>query len=206
DPSKPSEWTEQELLKLTKELRKLTKPMIIAANKADIPIAKQNIERMKKEFPNYKIIPCSAEAEIALREAAKHGLIHYIPGEKTFKILEEGKLNEKQKKALEFIQKNVLDIYGSTGVQDVLNAAVFDLLNYMAIHPGGVSKLEDSQGRVIPDCFLMPKGTTALQFAYRLHTDFGKNFIRAIDVKTKMTVGKDHVLKNLDIVEIVAGK
>tara|TARA_Y100000310_G_C20401343_1_gene677541 strand:- start:7 stop:165 length:159 start_codon:yes stop_codon:yes gene_type:complete len=52
----------------------------------------------------------------------------------------------------------------------------------------------------------MPTQTTALQFAYRLHTDFGEKFIRAIDVKTKMTVGKDHQLKHGDILEIVADK
>ncbi|MBW3020291.1 TGS domain-containing protein, partial [Candidatus Woesearchaeota archaeon] len=83
---------------------------------------------------------------------------------------------------------------------------VFGLLKYIAIHPGGASKLEDRDGNVLPDCFLMPPGTTALDFAYRLHTDFGKNFIRAIDVKTKKTVGKEHPLQNTDILEIVSGK
>jgi ribosome-binding ATPase len=52
----------------------------------------------------------------------------------------------------------------------------------------------------------MPFGTTALDFAYKLHSDFGDNFIRAIDVKTKMTIGKEHVLKNGDVVEIISGK
>jgi len=36
-----------------------------------------------------------------------------------------------------------------------------------------------------------------------VHTDLGRDFIRAIDVKTKLVVGKDHLLKNLDIVEII---
>ncbi|MFC1754319.1 redox-regulated ATPase YchF [Thermoproteota archaeon] len=206
DPEKPGSWTDDQLLSLAKELRRLTKPMIIAANKIDMQTAKDNVARLKKEFPDYNIIPCSAESELALREAAKHSLIEYVPGEKGCSIIAEDKLNDKQKQAIGFIKKNVLDIFGTTGVQEVLNAAIFDLLKYIAIHPGGVGKLEDSEGRVIPDCFLMPEGTTALQFAYKLHTDFGKNFIRAIDVKTKMTVGKEHVLKNLDILEIVAGK
>ncbi|MFQ5475247.1 MAG: redox-regulated ATPase YchF [Candidatus Nanoarchaeia archaeon] len=206
DPVKPSTWDEQALLRLSTVLRKNTKPMIIAANKIDVPTAKANVKRMKKEFPHHSIITCSAESELALREAAKTNLISYVPGENSFKILDAERLSDKQKNALGFIQKNVLDIFGSTGVQDVLNATVFDILGYIAIHPGGVGKLEDSEGRVLPDCFLMPRGTTALQFAYKLHTDFGRNFIRAIDVKTKMTVGKDHVLKHLDIIEIVAGK
>ena len=88
----------------------------------------------------------------------------------------------------------------------MLNTAVFEVLKYIAIFPGGASKLEDKDGNVLPDCFLLPGGSTALDFAYKLHTDFGKNFIRAIDVKSKRTVGKEHLLQNLDIVEIVAGR
>ena len=100
----------------------------------------------------------------------------------------------------------MLDAYGSTGVQQAINAAVFELLGYVAIFPGGVNKLADQFGRVLPDCFLMPPGTTALDFAFKLHTDFGKNFIRAIDVKKKLPVGKDYKLQNRDVVEIVSGK
>ena len=99
-----------------------------------------------------------------------------------------------------------MNTYGSTGVQQALDHAVFHALRYLAIFPGGVNKLEDSQGRVLPDCFLMPEGTTALDFAYRIHTDIGKNFIKAVDVKTKRVVGKEHVLQHEDIVEIVTRK
>ena len=90
--------------------------------------------------------------------------------------------------------------------EDAINAAVFKLLGYVAIFPGGVSKLEDSEGRVLPDCFLMKEGSTALDFAYLLHTDLGKNFIKAIDVRTKRAVGKDYVIKNRDILEIITSK
>lgn len=204
---KPTDWTQEELLGIATILRKITKPMIIAANKCDAgDVAYQNYERLKKNFSDYIIIPCSAESELALREAAKHELIDYIPGEKSFTIKDESKITDKQKSALMFIQKNILDKYNSTGVQDILNKSVFELLKFVAIFPGGVNKLEDSDGNVLPDCFLMPPKTTALDFAYRLHTDFGKNFIKAVNVRTKMPVGKDHVLDNLDILEIMAKK
>jgi len=205
DPLKPLSWSEDDLMNISVQLRKRTKPMIIAANKIDVPSAHANFERIKKEFPGYIIVPCSAETELALREAAKKGMIDYVPGEKSFINVDETKLSAQQAKGLQFIKK-ILDDYGSTGVQEVINRSVFDLLKYIALYPGGVTKLEDSKGNVIPDCFLMPGETTALEFAYRLHTDFGKNFIRAIDVRTKMTVGKEHVLKDGDIVEIVSGK
>ncbi len=203
---KPQFWTDDELLKLAVVLRKKTKPLIIAANKIDIPGAAENLTRLRKQFPGHSFIGCSAEAELALKEAAKSGLIDYLPGEKTFTVVQEGKLNERQKKGLEFLRLNILDRLGSTGVQEVLDKAVFDLLGYVAIFPGGVNKLEDSQGRCLPDCFLMPPKTTALDFAYKLHTDFGKNFIRALDVKTKKPVGKEYLLKHRDVVEIVSGR
>jgi len=203
---KPQYWTEDELKGLATQLRRRTKPMIIACNKVDIPGADATLERLQKEFPEYIFIACSSESELALKEAAKHEIIDYVPGNNHFTILNESKLNEKQQKALMFIKDTILTKYGSTGVQDVIDKSVFTLLEYMAIFPGGVSKLEDSEGRCLPDCFLMPPNTTALDFAYKLHTDFGKNFIRAIDVRTKRTVGKEHLLQHRDIVEIVAGR
>ena len=128
-------------------------------------------------------------------------LISYIPGEKSFKILKED-IPEAQKQGLEFIKTQIIDQYQSTGIQEILNTAVFEILGYIAIFPGGVSKLEDSKGNVLPDCFLMPGKSTAVDFAYKLHTDFGNNFIKAINVRTKIAIGKDHELKNLDIMEI----
>ncbi|MBT3304002.1 redox-regulated ATPase YchF [Candidatus Woesearchaeota archaeon] len=201
---KPIEWTEEQLFSLTRELRKLTKPMIIACNKADVNNGKENFEKLQKDFPDHLLIPCSAESEIALKEAAKHELIDYVPGANDFTI--KGELNDKQTSALEFIKTHVLNTFNSTGVQPVLDQAVFSLLKYITIFPGGVNKLEDKNGNVLPDCFLMPPNTTALDFAYKLHTDFGKNFIRAIDVKTKQTIGKEHLLKSGDVVEIISGK
>lgn len=203
DPGRVGEWKEQDLLRLAKELRKITKPMIIACNKIDVPGAVENFNRIKEKFPEHTLVPCSAESELALREAAKHEIINYIPGESDFKITDESKLNDKQKKALDFIRQNILKKSGSTGVQDVLDRSVFDVLKYIAIFPGGVNKLADQDGNILPDCFLMPQESTALDFAYRLHTDIGDGFIRAIDVKTNMTVGKNHKLKHLDVVEIV---
>lgn len=206
DETRPISWDEDILLKIASSLRRKTKPIIVAANKVDVPGADKNFERLKTDFPDYVFVPCSAESELALKEADKHGVISYVPGEKDFSIKDDGKLNDKQKKALGFIRENVLARFGSTGIQDLLNSAVFDVLKYMAIYPGGANKLEDSDGNVLPDCFLMKEGSTALDFAYRLHTDFGNKFIRAIDVKTKMTVGKDHILKDGDVLEIVADK
>jgi ribosome-binding ATPase YchF (GTP1/OBG family) len=194
-------WSDDQLREFAQGIRHKTKPMIIAANKIDKPGAKENIEKMKQEFPHLLIIPCSADSELSLRQAANHGLIDYIPGDSSFTVHED-KVNDAQKKALATIQEHVLDVYGSTGVQEVLDKGVFDFLHYVAIFPAG-SKLSDSKGNVLPDCFLLPPGSTALDFAYYLHTDIGDKFVKAVDVRTKMPVGKDHVLKNRDGIEIM---
>ncbi len=196
------EWTEEDLINLTKKIRKATKPMLIAANKIDIPGSKENLEKIKKQFPDHIIIGCSAESELALKEAAKKDLIKYIPGENNFEILNNDSLSEQQQKALQFIKNNILDKFPNTGVQDCLNKAVFELLEMIAIFPGGVNNLIDKQGRCLPDCFLLEKESTALDFAYKIHQDIGNNFIKAINVKTKVSIGKDQKLKHRDVIEI----
>ena len=206
DTSNMTSWTDNDLLKLAQIFRKRTKPMIIACNKIDIPGAAENFTRLENEFPDHTLIACSADSELALREAAKQGLIDYIPGESDFKSKDDAKLSDKQKKALDFIKQNILSKFDSTGVQQVLDHAVFNILDYIASFPGGINKLADQDGNVLPDCFLLPSKSTALDFAYKIHTDIGDKFIRAIDAKTKMTVGKTHVLKNGDVIEIITGK
>lgn len=201
DASKADRWSDGELLNFVHNLRILNKPMIIAANKADMHEAKENIKKMKEKYPDYFIVPCSADSELALREAAKLGMIDYVPGENHFEIKKS--LSEKQKAALEIIKKNVLDIYGSTGIQQTLDGAVFDFLKYIAAFPvENAHHLSDSKGNILPDCFLLREGSTALDFAFAIHTDIGKNFVKAIDVRSGKPVGKDYKLKHRDALEI----
>ena len=199
-------WDRNTLAKIATELRKATKPMVIACNKIDVEGAYENFEKLKKEFQDYLLVPCSAEVELALREASKHELIKYIPGESNFEIINQEKLTEKQKNALEFIKAEVLDKFGSTGVQKVLDIAVFELLKYIAAYPVATNKLTDKDGNILPDCFLVPNNITALEFAFKVHTDIGNNFIKAVDQKTKLIVGKEHQLKHRDVVEIITSK
>ena len=199
---KPTSWNESQIKSFISQLRKISKPMLIAANKIDVEDGIENFDRIKKEFPELIIIPCSADLELALRQAAKAGLIEYIPGERDFRVLKE--LNEKQKKALEDIKEKILKKFETgTGVQEILNKSIFDILGYLAIFPASANKLVDSKGNVLPDCFLLPPNSTALDFAYYLHTDFGKNFIKAINARTKMALGRDYKLQNRDALEII---
>lgn len=198
NPENPTAWSDSQLSLFSQLLRKSTKPMIIAANKVDRPNGIKNYEAIRCSF-DYPVVPCFADGELSLRQADKAGLISYVPGEKTFTA--KSTLSDKQKAALDQIQ-SIMNEFGSTGIQEVLNAVVFGVLKYIAIYPAG-SKLSDSKGSVLPDCYLMPPGSTALDFAFRLHTDIGKSFVKAIDVRTKQAVGKNYVLKSGDGLEIM---
>ncbi|MFH1623137.1 MAG: GTPase, partial [Candidatus Aenigmatarchaeota archaeon] len=99
------------ILKFATALRKIAKPFVIAANKIDLSKAQENYGRMKGSHPN--MVPCSAEAEIALKRAAEKEIIDYLPGN-GFTTSEAA--DEQQRKALEFIKMRILANYGTTGV------------------------------------------------------------------------------------------
>ena len=186
--------------KFATALRQISKPVIVAANKIDLKEAQENFEKMKG---NDFIIPTSAEAEIALKKAAEKDLIVYLSGG-DFEI--KG-ADERQMKALGIIKKEVIDKFGSTGIQACLNKAVFELLNYIVVFPVADSnKLSDRDGNIIPDAFLVPKGTTTKDLAFKIHTDIGKKFVAGIDVRSKRRLAADHELKNNEIVEIMTSK
>ena len=195
-------WEDEDLIEFVRNLLNIAKPSLVIANKADLPGAKENIERMKEKYPN--VIATSAESELALMNATRAGLISYISGDSSFEILEKDKLNPNQIKALEYIQTNILDVYGSTGVQEALNTAVFELLNMIVVYPvGDEHKLTDQKGNVLPDAFLVPKGSTPREFAYIIHTDIGDKFMHAVDARKNMRIASDHELEDRDIIKIV---
>ncbi len=180
-------------------LRKNGKPIIIAANKADLKMSEKFLQGLKAE---QNAIPTSADSELALRRAAEKGIIEYTPGTGDFKILKE--LSAEQKKALEFIRENVLKKFGSTGVQQCINRAVFEILNLIAVYPvEDESKLTDKHGNVLPHTFLVAKGTTARELAYKVHTEIGEKFIAAVDARTKKRLGADYELKDGDVIKIM---
>ena len=195
-------WDEEDLIELTRNILHIAKPMMIVANKADLPTSAENIKKIKEKYPN--VIPASAESEIALVRASEAGLISYLSGDGHFEILEKDKLNENQFKALEYIQTNILDVYGSTGIQDALNYGIFELLKNIVVYPvQDEHKYTDQKGNVLPDGFLVPKGSNPRELAYIVHTDIGDKFMHAVDARKNMRVASDYELKDGDIISIV---
>ena len=204
DGSKPSKWTEDQLLAISDYTRRESKPMLIAFNKCDIATD----EHMKKaddiRKKGYIVVPTSAESELALTKAAKKELIEYKPGSSSFKILGDSNLSEKQKQGLDYIKTNVLDKYGSTGIQKCIEESV-KMLDLIVAYPvEDETHLTDKEGRILPDAHFMKRGSTAKDLAYKVHTDLGDNFIRAINARTHRIIGADYKLEDSDVIRIVA--
>jgi ribosome-binding ATPase YchF (GTP1/OBG family) len=202
---KPTQWSDDELVSFLDSLRAISKPMLIAANKIDLPPAEKNAEKLK-DF-DYAVILCSAEAELALRRAAEKGLIDYTPGDCNFSIRNPEELTEAQRKALEVVKEKVLRKFGSSGVQEAINMAFFKLLDMIVVYPvEDIEHLSDHTGLVLPDAYLVPYGTTARELAYMVHTELGESFIYAIEAHEKKRVGENYVLKDRDVLSIVSAK
>ncbi|WP_338729587.1 redox-regulated ATPase YchF [Haladaptatus sp. DJG-WS-42] len=198
----PDEWDEDDHAKLAREIRKVTKPIIIAANKMDTPEAQANYEEITgdPEYEHLTIIPASAHAEKALKKADEQGVVSYRPGEADFEILAD--ISAEQEQGLEQIRE-FMQAHDGTGVQQALEAALFSELGVKAIFPGTANGNWDEKGK-FRDCFLLPEYATAEDFAYHLHTDIGDGFLHAIDCRSKRQVGADRELSHRDVIEIIS--
>ncbi|WP_148414257.1 redox-regulated ATPase YchF [Haloferax sp. KTX1] len=198
----PDEWDDADKESLAREIRKRTKPIIIAANKMDKPVSQENYEEITAD-PDYEhltFVPTSAHAEKALKKAAEGGVVDYRPGDDDFDIV--GDVSDEQEVGLEQIRGFVTE-FGGTGVQQSLENALFDVMGAIAIFPGSANGKSDSQG-VFRDCFILPEGSTTEDFAYHLHSDIGDGLLHGIDCHSKRQIGSDHELTHRDVVEIVS--
>jgi len=195
----PKEWETGDIQKFAKELRINSKPMIIAANKADLCTDLNVIQKISED-----VIPCSAETELLLRKASKTGIINYSPGNNSFTIPDEKNIAPPQQKALDLVNE-VLSKIDTTGIQKILNKAVFDSLNFIVVYPvEDETKLTNKDGVILPDTKLLPQDSTAKDLAFLIHADIAKGFLHAIDCKTKQRISGDQKLKNGDVIKVVS--
>jgi ribosome-binding ATPase len=192
-------------------LRRATKPMIVALNKADL-VAEAELAALESRVADAAsaagtsgvagVVRVSAQAELALARGAQSGALEYAPGAANFTV--KAQLSPQQEKGLGYI-RHALARLGSTGVHQALEMAAFGLLGLIPVFPvEDDHHYTDKEGRVLPDCHLVPQGTTAKQLALRVHTDLGEHFIRAVDARSKRVIGADHELQAGDVVRIVA--
>ena len=194
---------EEGTLRLAHALLPLRVPTIIACNKVDVPGARAQFEKVKAAR-GADVFACSAAVELALRKASEAGIIDYYPGAKDFRTT--GVPTKKQEEALLGMRSLLLENNGS-GVQEAIDCAVYQHLKGIVVYPvEDEHKCTNNKGEVLPDAFLVPRDTTAVQLAAMVHTDLAKKFIGAVDVKKRLRVGADHPLADGDVIKIIAGR
>jgi len=198
-PTDPREWTDEHRQELAREIRERTKPLVVVANKADVA-PDGNIDSLRKAAG--EAISASAEGELALRRGAEAGIVAYDPGDSDFSII--GDLTDGQRSGLDQV-RDLMDAYDGTGVQRALDMAVYDRLDHITVFPvQNESKWTDGQGNVLPDAFLVPRGSTPLDLAYAVHSDIGDGYLHAVDARSDRRIGDDHELEEGDVVKIVS--
>jgi ribosome-binding ATPase len=203
DREHPGHWSSADRALLARELLRRSKPRVIAANKSDRADAAK-LTALATRVDPLPVIGTSAEAELTLRRAARAGLIAYRAGDPTFAIADPGRLSAPQAKALEGIRA-LLAQWGSTGVQQALEALVLGRLRQVPVFPvEDDAHWTDSRGRVLPDVLLVPAETSVREVAFRVHTDLGENFVRAIDGRTHRSLAADHVVTPGAVLRIVS--
>jgi len=191
--------------KFSTELRRISKPTLIVANKIDVKGASKNFQRLRERYNDMIVIPASADSELSLRRAEQSELIKYSPGSEQFDILRTNDLNQKQRDALDFIKSDIMGEYMRTGVQFAINVTVFKLLKMNSIYPVAIpEKLSDKKGRVLPDLILLKDGSTIVDLAKEIHSDLTKGLLYAKDVRYKLRVPTNYQLRDRDVISLVS--
>ncbi|WP_254768791.1 redox-regulated ATPase YchF [Salinilacihabitans rarus] len=198
-PDDPIQWTDADREVLAREVRRRTKPIVVAANKIDVA-PEENVERLLDL--DKPVVPTTAEGELALRRAAENGLVDYDPGDATVEIT--GDVSDAQRGALSALAET-MERWDGTGVQAALNYAVYDLLAHLTAYPvEDASKWSDGSGNVLPDAFLLPAGSTPVDLAYAVHSDIGDGYLHAVDAKSNREVAEGYELDEGDVIKIVS--
>ena len=200
-PDDPIQWSDDDRERLARELRERTKPLLLVANKADVAPA-ENLDRLREVEADKPVVPATADGELALRKGAEAGVLRYDPGDPDFEVV--GEVSDGQRKGLERIRE-VMSELGGTGVQAALNAAVYDLLDIITVYPvQNETRWTDGQGNVLPDAFLLPRGSTPRDLAYAVHTDIGEGYLHAVNARTDRRIADDFELSEGDVIKIVS--
>ena len=199
-PDAPQAWEDDHRERLAAEFRAETKPIVVVANKADV--APEGSVEALREAADGPVVPCTAEGELALRNAVEAGAIEYSPGDPDFEIV--AALSDAQAEGLERV-RDVMAEFGGTGVQSAIDTAVYDLLDHLTAYPvQNETRWTDGQGNVLPDAFLLPRGSTPKDLAYAVHSDIGDGYLHAVDARANRRIGEDHELSEGDVIKIVS--
>ncbi len=195
-PEKLMAWGKDDFTELSESILKYLKPVFNVGNKGDL-IHSDAIKSIEAELGKTHFI--SAQYELLLARAYSNGYITSDTMDFTFK--------EKSGNEQKNVMNKIRDFYSNNRIErfyDVLTE-IIKSLGYIVVYPVlDENTWEDKNGNVLPDALLMKDGDTALDLAYKIHTDIGKNFIRAVNARTHRIIGKDYKLLNNDVIKIIS--
>ena len=187
-----TKWGEDEKREFSSIVMSEIRPIIRVLNKGDL------IEN-RNQYVDRGFVIISSDYELSIERAFNAGLIEGIKD-----IRPKEKANQKQKEA---IQKMDTDYKSGSlsRIFDVLTDIIRKNLRKIVVYPVyDETKWCDKDGNVLPDAIIMSQGQTAEDLAYEVHTDIGEGFIRAINGRTKMILGRNYELKDSDVIRIIA--
>jgi hypothetical protein len=193
------EINEQTAIALASLIMKKEKPMLILCNKMDsVEDINEKIDRLRKRF-DYEFMPCSAAAELTIKEAEKKGFIKSTGS----KIERLKPLSVDQERAITIIEK-ITQKNGGTGVKEAINRLVFGIKGYKTVFPvEDEKKLADGFGRILPDAYLVKGTSNPKDVAAMVHSDIAKNYKGAIDCDTGLKIKNDAPVKNGQVIKIL---
>ncbi|ADQ67183.1 translation-associated GTPase [Halogeometricum borinquense DSM 11551] len=198
-PEDPQQWTDEHQEALASDVRARTKPIVLVANKADVA-PPENLERLREV--DKPVVAATADGELALRRAADAGIIDYLPGDDDFDIV--GDVSDAQQSGLEKIRE-VVETNGGTGVQEAINTAVYDVLDMVTAYPvQNETRWTDGTGEMLPDAFLLERGSTPKDLAYAVHSDIGEGYLHAVNARSDRRIAEDYELDEGDVIKIVS--
>ncbi len=200
----PREWKDEHSRTFSQALRTISKPTLVVANKMDLAYSDKNFEKLRQEFKSQLVVPVCSEAELALKRAEEKGFIQYVPGEETFRVVDESRLSKDQAWALAYVQQKVMTKLMRTGVQFALNSCVFKLLGMNSVYPVEDAKnLSDKKGNILPDAYLVPQGYVAKDLAREIHSEVAKKMLYALDARSGLRLPHDYILRDRDVISII---
>jgi hypothetical protein len=198
-PVDPIQWDGADRQRRARDVRARTKPIVLVANKVDVA-PPENVDRLRET--DKPVVAATADGELALRNGAEAGVVDYDPGDEDFAVL--GDVSEAQRTGLERIRE-VMAAHGGTGVQQAIDAAVYDLLDQVTAFPvQNESKWTDAKGNVLPDAHLLSRGSTPRDLAFEIHTDIGEGYLHAVDARAGRRIADDYELAEGDVIKIVS--
>ncbi|MEF8818372.1 MAG: redox-regulated ATPase YchF [Haloferacaceae archaeon] len=198
-PEDPFAWDEADRRALAETIRRLTKPIVVVANKVDAAPTESLGALLALDRT---VVPATAEGELALRRAAEAGAVRYDPGDESFDVT--GDLSDAQTEGLDRVRA-VMDEHGGTGVARALNAATYDELDQITAYPvQNETRWTDGQGNVLPDALLLARGSSPRDLAYAVHSDIGEGYLHAVDARSGRRIADDYGLDEGDVIRIVS--